>query len=164
MKWPHLFPDLGGYFGKLFAFQDGEGIFKVLAAVLGVLIGYLFDQEAETSAVLGVGILVVCDTITGIMVAFKKKKARSSYAFGRILTKSFGYLAVSAVGAVCEKTVFKSNGVPIVVPILYLILATEGISILENVQKLGLGKFGALRRILGEVVEADQDDKKTDKE
>lgn len=160
MKWPFLLPDLAGYFGKLFAFQDSLGIAKVLAVAIGTVVGYLFDQDAETSAALGVGILIVVDTITGVMVAFKRRKARSSYAFGRILTKSFGYLAVACVAAVCEKTVFKSNGVPIVVPVLYLILATEGISILENVQKLGLGKFGALRRILGDVVEADQEDKK----
>lgn len=145
--------DVHDYLVKLFAFQDGPGLLKLLAGVFGAATGYFFDQPAETSAVTGVGVLLLFDLITGIMAAIKQKRAVSSIAFSRTLTKVFGYLAVVAVAGVIEKTILESVKAPIMVGVLWVMIATEGLSILENVRKCGVRGFGFLENILDGVKE-----------
>ncbi|UOF77579.1 holin family [Caudoviricetes sp.] len=140
--------DVYGYLNKLFAFQDHAGVLKVASGVFGAVLGYLFDQPAELSAVTGVGILLVADLITGVMAAVKKKTAVTSIALSRTLTKVFGYCSVLAVAGVVERTIFETIRAPIMVGCLWVMIATEGLSILENVRKCGVRGFGFLENIL----------------
>lgn len=138
---------------RLFSFVDTPGIMKMLTVGIGLAVHYLFDQPSELDAAVGAGALVVADTITGFLAAWRQGHERTSYRLSRVITKTFGYLSVVLIGAVAEKTFGKS--LPTVQAILWLIIATEGYSILENVEKMGLGRFKALRSILGKVMETE---------
>ncbi|MEQ1761602.1 MAG: phage holin family protein [Pyrinomonadaceae bacterium] len=152
--------DTPHFMTSLFAVEEGTGVIKVAIVAFGMASTYLFDSPSEIQNALGAGLLVLVDTITGIMVAVKKRKPRSSAKLSRVLTKLFGYLSVVAVAAVCSKAV-PGLTLPIVDAVLWLVIATEGLSILENADALGLGRFAVLKKLLGtfsegsdEVVEA----------
>mgnify|MGYP001292081496 CR=1 FL=1 len=140
--------DLYGYLVKLFAFQDSGGNVKIASGFLGVVIGYLFDRPAELSALIGVGILMVTDLVTGVMAAFKEKRAVTSVALSRTLTKLFGYVSVLIVIGVAERTILESFQGPFMTGSLYVMIATEGLSILENVHTCGIRGFGWVGTIL----------------
>lgn len=148
---------------KVFSFQTFiAGAVKTLAVILGVALGYLFDQQAELDSAIGAGILLIFDTLTGFAAAVVAKEVRTSRKMARVLTKSFGYLAVIIVAAVAEKTIGFKHDAPIVTGILWLIIATEGYSILENVEKMGVGKFTALRKLLGKHLDDGENNEPTD--
>lgn len=139
---------------KLFLVSDDwTGYLKLAALALGIAFGYLFDTEAKFDAALGAFILMLLDTVTGIMCAFKEGTPRTSARFSRVLVKTFEYLAVITVAAIVERVIFPA--IPLVVGALCLIIATEGTSILENVEKLGGGRFRGLKKVLGRVIEDD---------
>jgi toxin secretion/phage lysis holin len=144
---------------RLFSSEADSGIFfKIAGATLGVALHYLFDQPSEVDAATGAFILLVADTITGFAAAVKLKKPRTSLKLSRVISKLFGYLAVVAVATVVENTITKAANIPIVDGVLWLIIATEGFSILENVERMGLGRFKSLRLILGKVMDEGEDD------
>ena len=129
---------------------------KTTAMALGMLSAYLFDEPAEMAAFTGAGALVIVDTITGVMKAISKQDPVTSRTLGRGLSKTFGYLAVVIVAAVVEHTITLQTHVPIVTSVLWLVIATEGLSILENVRALGLARFPIVERVLDGVVNADR--------
>jgi len=139
---------------NLFSFIDGAGIAKAVTVGLGLSIQYLFGNQTEIDAVYGAAILVVVDSFTGIAVAFKTQTPRTSQRLGRVLTKIFGYLAVIIVAAVTKRAMGPVATIPLVNAVLWLIIATEGLSILENVDQLGVGKFPVLGKILSSVLES----------
>jgi toxin secretion/phage lysis holin len=138
---------------KLFALQDGDGALKVIGAMIGAAFGYVFNEPAENSSAIGVGVLLVFDLVTGVMAAIKQKKAVTSIAFSRTLNKVFGYLAILAVAGVVERTILESVRAPIMVGVLWMMIAREGLSIIENTRKCGLTGFGFLENILDGVKE-----------
>lgn len=142
---------------NLMNFLDGAGAIKLGSAVLGACLGYVLPGESERNSAIGAGVLVLFDTITGIIAAKKRKKEIKSGLLGRVLTKVFVYFSVAIVAAVAQATV-ASGSLPIIVPVLWLIIATEGYSILENVEKAGFRRFSFLRRLLGRVIESDKED------
>lgn len=149
--------DLPGRLLKLLSFNDSAGIVKGIASVLGIVAGYVFDGDAARSAAIGVCILVILDTVTGFWAAVVQGVPRTSAKIARVLSKVFGYAAVTGVAAVSANTIAKGLNTPIVTGVLWLIIATEGLSILENAEKMGLAHFGFLRSILGKVIQDDND-------
>lgn len=146
-----LISETPGILGKLFAFEDIGGMVKMTIIALGVATHYIFNSPSELQSAAGAAILITLDTLTGLMVAFKTGRPRTSAKLSRILTKVFGYMAVAAVASVCKKALLWQVELPLVDGILLLVIATEGLSILENVDALGVGKFPALKKILGTV-------------
>ena len=157
-----LIKDAPEFIRSMFSFIDGGGLLKIAAVTFAIISHYLFDKPSEQSAAIGAGVLVLMDSVTGYLAAWRRKQARTSHKLGRVITKSFGYLAVITIAAVCEDTF--SNALPIVDGVLWLIIATEGYSILENVERMGLGRFAFLRSILGKVLADDHEIDKKDKE
>lgn len=159
---------------NLLAWQDGFGIAKLAVAIGGAIAGYILDGPGKTDAAIGAGIVVTLDTITGYMAAVIRKRRRSSYALSRVVSKTAGYMSVVVLAAVMEK-VFPGGGafslsfgetniaLSPVGGVLWLIIAVEGYSILENVEKMGLGRFKFLRRILGKVIDQAEEDENDDK-
>lgn len=157
-----IIEDLPHWLHKLAAFQAGWGGFlKVVIAASGLVYQYFVAGPNTVDAAVGAGILVIFDTLTGFMAAVAQKRRRTSRRLSRVITKTFGYLAVVVVAAVAQKTIAKGSTLPLVDLVLWLVIATEGYSVLENVEKMGLGRFKALRKLLGKVVE--DDDKEPEK-
>ena len=153
----------------LVAWQDGYGVVKGVVMVAGALAGYLFDGPGKVDAAVGAVIVVALDTITGYLAAVIRKRRRSSYALSRVVSKVAGYMSVVVLAAVLEKVfpdggaftiAFGDNKIALspVGGVLWLIIAVEGYSILENVEKIGCGRFKFLRRLLGKVIDSVEED------
>lgn len=151
------------YFRSLLSFTDGEGMVK--AVIVGLMAGatYVFPTKDLQDTAVAAAVLVVLDTLTGITAAFVEKKPRTSAAFGRVLAKAFAYLSVCAVAAVVEKTILKGSGLSISMGAIWLVIATEGISVIENVERISGGRFRLLRAILGKVLDDDKEAAKQEK-
>ena len=148
--------DFGHWLGRLFDFSDNSiGLLKLAAVSFGVFTSYVLKGEPEMDAFVGASCLVLVDTMSGYWAAVVAKEPRPSKKLARVVTKVVGYLCVVIVASVAEHTVAKT--VPVVVGCCWLMIATEGYSILENVEKTGLGRFRALRKILGRVIEDDKE-------
>jgi phage-related holin len=152
------------YFRTLFAFQDGEGFAKAL--IVGLMAGatYVFPTKDLQDTAVAASILVLLDTVTGIMAVFIEKKPRTSQSFARVIAKAFAYLSVCAVAAIVERTIFKGSGLSISMGILWLIIATEGISVIENVERISGGRFRWLRALLGKVIDQDKEAARKEKD
>lgn len=152
------------YFKNLLSFQDGEGFVKAL--IVGLMAGatYVFPTKDLQDTAVAASVLVVLDTLTGITAVFVEKKPRTSAGFARVLAKAFAYLSVCAVAAIVEKTIFKGSGLSISMGVLWLVIATEGISVIENVERISGGRFRWLRAILGKVLDDDKEAARKEKE
>jgi phage-related holin len=151
---------LPGYLKDLFAFQDGDGIMKVLIIGVSATVSYVFPTQILRDTAIAAFSLIALDTMTGLAAAFIEKRKRSSLAFSRVLVKSFGYLAVCIVASVVEKTILRGSGFAVQIGILWLIIATEGVSILENTQRISGHRFKLLQTILGNIIDQDEEDAK----
>lgn len=144
------------YFRNLITFSDGEGMIKAMLLAVSASASYLFPTVALQDTAVAAAILIAVDTVSGVTAAFVEKRRRSSQAFRRIITKAFAYLSVCAVAAVVEKTILKGSGLSVSMGVLWLIIATEGVSVIENVERVSGGRFRLLRAILGKVIDEDK--------
>lgn len=141
------------HYKNLFAFTDTEGFTKGALVIIVAVTSYIYPTKGLQDAAIAAGVLVVFDTITGLMAAAIQKKPRTSKAFSRVIAKTFAYLSVSAVATVVEKTIFTNSQLSISMTVLWLVIATEGLSILENVEAISGGKFSVLKKLLGKVID-----------
>jgi len=114
-------------------------------AVLASAAEYLLPGDVVKSMVIGLGLLVVMDTLTGIRAAVKQGDPIKSGQWG-ILDKTLAYTSIIAVFAVVGRNVpglesYFSTGLAAV---LTFMLLREAVSILENVSKLGVNLPPAL--------------------
>lgn len=123
----------------------------VLAAIGGVLV-YLFGPcDALIIALVAV---VVLDYITGVMSAAFTHKLSSAEGFRGILKKVAIFVLV-ALASLLDKLVPATNeAVRASVCVFYI--ANEGISILENVEKMGVPLPKILRDVLAKLNEEPQ--------
>jgi phage-related holin len=130
-------PQIGLMVGKLFA--DVAEI-KFPAAFLAGTVAYFLPTEAQQGAALGAAHLIALDTLTGVVAARMTGKAITSAKLGRALVKLLAYSSVLSVAAICIKHIPGASiaQAPTVTGVLTLILATEGISVLENVRAMGV--------------------------
>lgn len=145
------------YFRSLLSFQDGEGVVKALIVSLMAGATYVFPTKDLQDTAIAASVLVLLDTVTGIIAAFIEKKPRTSQGFARVIAKAFAYLSVCAVAAIVEKTIFKGSGLSVSMGVLWLVIATEGISAIENVEKISGGRFRLLKAFLGRVIDDDKE-------
>lgn len=135
---------------------------KPLAGAVAAAFAYLFPDQTTADAVIGAGLLVGLDLITGTAAALSLTTWDGSCGLRRTVNKVLSYLAVIAVCAVVTRNVsgMAQYHAVSVTGVLTLIILTESVSILENVQKLGVTlPFG-----LGEVLTRRLADEDRDKE
>ncbi len=96
------------------------------------------------------------DYITGICSAFIQKKLSSRKgAVG--LVKKFGILCVIAITALIERNILHTSALRNAVVLYYI--SNEGISILENLCKIGVPIPNKLRQTLDNFAETDKEEK-----
>lgn len=105
--------------------------FKAVFASFMVPISWVFQQE--TTILISVYTLLALDTLTGIMCAIKGEGLESS-KLSRILWKCLIYFIMLVVGRIVDKHLPIGMAAPIMDA---FIVATEGLSILENISLLG---------------------------
>lgn len=106
-------------------------------------------------------IVIIIDMISGIMKAIANKEVSSSVCLLGCL-KKIGYILLVALGVVCDK-LFNTGDV-IRNLIIYFLIATDGISILENMGEIGLPYPAFLKKILIQLRDNANDGKKIDPE
>lgn len=112
--------------------------FKAASAAMGGWLAYILPTEAVRASCGACAILIAIDTITGIAASIRSGHPLSSAKFSRVLSKLIAYGSVVAVVSICGRYLpgLADFRVPAITAALYLILATEGISVLENASKL----------------------------
>lgn len=109
---------------------------KALVAGAASVGEYLLPQEASRELALAAALLVLLDTGTGMWASLVSGKKVSSARFSRVFSKLFGYGSVVAVCGVATHSVPVADG--LVPGVLGFVTMTEGISILENVGRMGV--------------------------
>lgn len=124
---------------------DINTISAVIGAILGAIIGGL-------DGILIALLLFMCaDYITGVLAAIKERRLSSEVGFWGLVKKGLILLLVS-VGHWLDVAVFKQGSI-IRSGCCMWYISNEGISILENVVRIGLKVPDKLRKILEQLTE-----------
>ena len=115
-----IFAAIGGYFGY----------------ILGGLDGFLYALIA----------FVVIDYITGLMAAIVERKVSSEIGFRGIFKKVLIFLLV-AVGNIIDNNLI-GTGSAVRTATIFFYISNEGISIIENVIRIGLPVPEKLKNVL----------------
>ncbi len=114
---------------------------KLIGGVTLCLYNWLFEDPQIFAAVY---ILIIFDTISGFSVACKSKTV-TSRDFFRSIIKGFVYFIMIITGRIVDKVVPLTFASTIIESFLVI---TEGLSILENLNKLGFPIPNKLLNIL----------------
>lgn len=126
-----------------------QTIFDMVAATIGVALGFLFGEV--TGLFWALIAFMALDYVTGIINAIVSKKLSSAVGF-KGLAKKFVILIFVAVGHIIDTYIL--GGTPAIMSAVMLFyLANEGISIIENAAKLGLPVPKKLVEILEQLKE-----------
>ena len=96
-------------------------------------------------------IFVVIDYITGVMTAIVKKKLSSAIGFRGIFKKVMIFFLVG-LGHLVDLYVLKHEGA-IRTAVIFFYLSNEGVSILENVARMGLPFPEKLKQVISKIRE-----------
>ena len=131
-----LFLPLPDIFRKLFA---DLWISKGLAAALASAVTY-FLPGASYDLAIGAYVLICLDTMTGFWASVVTGHKITSARLSRVLTKLFGYGSVVVVCSVAAHSVPGAEPLHAIAVsgVCGWIILTEGVSILENVGKMGV--------------------------
>lgn len=138
-----------------------RNIWNGAVAAVGMAAGFLWGDM--TGLMIALITFICMDYVTGVLVAIKRKKLSSAVGYKGILKKC-GILLGVAVGHILDTYVIKS-GAGLMAACQAFFIANEGISILENLGRLGV-KFPAKVRNVLEALksesekEKDKDEKK----
>lgn len=125
-------------------------IAKLGIATIAGIVEYLLPQQINREMIVAVGLLILLDLITGITLALQNKRLITSKAFSQTLVKCIGYGAVIGMTALLVKNIsmFDDISQPTLTSVLTLILLTEALSVLENVNAMGIKlPFGLNKRL-----------------
>ena len=124
-------------------------------AAVGMAAGFLWGDM--TGLMIALITFICMDYVTGVLVAIKRKKLSSAVGYKGILKKC-GILLGVAVGHILDTYVIKS-GAGLMAACQAFFIANEGISILENLGRLGV-KFPAKVRNVLEALKSDSEKEK----
>ncbi len=114
---------------------------SVLCGIAGFLWGSL------DGLILALIAFMILDYITGVIVGIIQKKLSSSTGFEGILKKGLILIVVS-VGHILDTQLFGGESSVCRSAVIGFYIANEGISILENVGKMGLSLPEKLKKVL----------------
>ena len=132
-----------------------RNIWNGAVAAVGMAAGFLWGDM--TGLMIALITFICMDYISGVLVAIKRKKLSSAVGYKGILKKC-GILLGVAVGHVLDTYVIKS-GAGLMAACQAFFIANEGISILENLGRLGV-KFPAKVRNVLEALKSDSEKEK----
>ncbi len=129
-----------------------KNVCDTVVAVLGAMIGFLFGPiDGMFYALIA---FVVLDYISGVIAAAFSKELSSSVGF-RGICKKVLLLSIVALGNIIDVQIIGS-GSTLRTAVIFVFLANEGISLLENGAKLGLPVPKSLTRILEQLKNKDE--------
>lgn len=130
----------------------------------GVLVAvaseYLFGTDVVRNMAIAAFSLMFLDTITGFVAAFATGQAITSAKLSRILVKIVAYGSSIIVAAVVTRHLpgLVAAHSTVVTAVIAIVLATEALSILENIGKMGFKRLAWLSRMLeGKIKQLEQD-------
>ena len=118
---------------------------RVTAAIIGTALSQWlggFDGLIETLIV-----FVIVDYVTGIFAAIIEKNLSSEFGFKGLLRKVLIFVLVGVANVVDEKLLSVGDEL-LRTAVIFFYISNEGISILENVTRLGLPVPDKLKDIL----------------
>ncbi len=125
---------------------------QALFTAAGVFIGwFLGGFDGFMYALLA---FVVIDYLTGIMVAVLEKKLSSEIGFRGIFKKILIFILVG-IGNIIDVYII-GNGSAVRTAVIFFYISNEGISIFENIGKIGLPIPEKLKRALEQINEEDK--------
>lgn len=113
---------------------------KVGAALIGGVLGYIFHTAAVADMALVALIMVILDMISGMVAAWQTGEAISSRRASRSIAKLLAYSCGVAGVSLAFKVIpgIGEARVVAITAVLGLVILTELISVMENMDKLGL--------------------------
>lgn len=140
----HLIPT---YVAK--AFTDYP-ILKWGGVALAVASEYLFGTEVVRNMAIAAFSLMFLDTITGFVAAFCTGLPITSAKLSRILVKIVAYGSSILVAAIVTRHLpgLVSAHATVVTAVIAIVIATEALSIIENIGKMGFKRLAWLSKIL----------------
>ena len=131
------------YFKELISKMD------FVFAAIGLMLGrFLGGMDGLLYALIA---FVAADYVTGVLVAIYQKKLSSSVGFKGIAKKIIIFILV-AVAHVLDANVM-NMGSAMRTAVIFFYLSNEGISILENVTKMGLPVPQKLKDVMAQIQE-----------
>ena len=128
-------------------------IIKYIFTISGAVIGQIFG--AMDGLFFALLTFIILDYITGVINAIIEKKLNSEVGFRGILKKITIFLLV-AMGNLIDVYILKI-GASVRTSIIFFYIANEGISILENVSKIGIPIPEKLQAVLEQINKNDID-------
>lgn len=128
--------DLGRY---LFAtFVAGAWWKAVLSGIAGFA-SFILPDQAKQEGAMTVGLLVLIDTVTGILAAKREGHKITSEGFSRTVSKGIVYACLVITASVAAKSLFGAGDKRdfVIGAALTWLTLTEAKSILENAKRLG---------------------------
>ena len=108
--------------------------------------------------ILALLLFVVMDYITGIMCAISDKKLSSEVGFKGICRKVLIFMLVGIANVLDVQVI--GNGSILRTAVIFFYLSNEGISLLENAGHLGLPIPKKLKKVLEQLHDRSEEDKK----
>ena len=129
-----------------------KNVCDTIAAVAGAIVGFLFGPiDGMFYALIA---FVVLDYIIGVIAAIFSRELSSSVGFKGICKKVL-LLSIVALGNIIDVQIIGS-GSTLRTAVIFVFLANEGISLLENSAKLGLPVPKALTKVLEQFKNKDE--------
>lgn len=137
-----------------------RNIWNGAVAAVGMAAGFLWGDM--TGLMIALITFICMDYVTGVLVAIKRKKLSSAVGYKGILKKC-GILLGVAVGHILDTYVIKS-GAGLMAACQAFFIANEGISILENLGRLGVKFPAKVRNVLDALKSESEKEKDKDTE
>ncbi|WP_373482670.1 holin family protein [Acetobacterium sp.] len=123
-------------------------VFALVGGLLGQMLG---GYDGFLQCLIA---FVVMDYLTGFLAAAQQKRLSSAQGFRGILKKILIFMVVG-IGHLLDITLLGGAGAPLRVAMIGFYLANEGLSILENLGRLGVPLPKRLAAVIRELGEAD---------
>ena len=130
-----------------------KGFFNGALAASGALFGFLFGElNGILTALIAVSVL---DYVTGVTAAAVNKKLSSAVGFKGICKKLMLFTIVALANIMDTQVI---GGSALRTAVIFVFIANEGLSIIENSAELGVPIPQKLKDVLAQIRDREEDD------